>query len=207
MPRQHARGLWLREWFFTAGGLWPGMSGTEGTETATFAGGCFWCIEAVVSRIEGVERVVPGYCGGTTEDPTYEEVCSGTTGHAEVVEIEYDPSVIGFGELLEVFFAVHDPTSLNRQGPDVGTQYRSAVFYHDDSQREQVEAYIAELEADGVYDRPIVTEVAPREEFWEAEEYHWEYYEKNPEAAYCRVNITPKVEKVKDRFKDRVEAA
>ena len=171
-------------------------------EKATFAGGCFWCIEAPFKRVEGVESVTSGYMGGETENPTYEEVCSGTTGHAEAVRVIYDPEVVTYRELLEVFFALHDPTTRDREGPDVGSQYRSAVFYHDDEQREAVEGYIEELEGD-VYDG-IVTEVSPTEEFYEAEEYHQDYYESNPNQPYCRAHIPPKLEKVRERFPELV---
>ena len=171
-------------------------------EKATFAGGCFWCIEAPFKRVEGVESVTSGYIGGETENPTYEEVCSGTTGHAEAVRVVYDPEVVTYRELLEVFFALHDPTTRDREGPDVGSQYRSAVFYHDDEQREAVEEYIKELKGD-VYDG-IVTEVSPAEEFYEAEEYHQDYYESNPNQPYCRAHIPPKLEKVRERFPELV---
>jgi peptide-methionine (S)-S-oxide reductase len=179
---------------------------TDDTARATLAGGCFWCVEAPFKRIEGVSSVTSGYCGGEVDDPSYKQVCRGTTGHAEAVQIEYDPDVVGYADLLEVFFTVHDPTQLNRQGPDVGTQYRSAIFYHDDEQREIAEGFIDELEAAGVYDDDIVTEIAPLERFWEAEDYHQDYYEKNPNDAYCRVNLEPKLRKVKEKFGDRVEA-
>ncbi|MFP4189293.1 MAG: peptide-methionine (S)-S-oxide reductase MsrA [Halobacteriales archaeon] len=172
-------------------------------EKATFAGGCFWCIEAPFKRVEGVDSVTSGYIGGDTENPTYEEVCSGTTGHAEAVRVVYDPDVVTYRELLEVFFALHDPTTRDRQGPDIGSQYRSAVFYHDEEQREEVEAYIEELEGD-VYDG-IVTEVSPAEEFYEAEEYHQDYYEKNPNQPYCCAHIPPKLEKVRERFPELVD--
>jgi peptide-methionine (S)-S-oxide reductase len=167
-------------------------------QTATFAGGCFWCIEAPFEELVGVESVTSGYCGGHVENPTYREVCAETTGHAEAVQVEYDPDAVSYADLLEVFFAVHDPTTLNRQGPDVGTQYRSAVFYHDDDQRDQVTAYIEALESE--YDDDIVTEVEPLETFYEAEAHHQNYYEKNPGQGYCVVNVRPKVEKVRERF-------
>ncbi|WIV66853.1 peptide-methionine (S)-S-oxide reductase MsrA [Natrialbaceae archaeon AArc-T1-2] len=174
------------------------------TEIATFGGGCFWCIEAPFTELDGVESVTSGYAGGHVDDPTYREVCSGTTGHAEVVQVEYAPAEIGYDELLEVFFAVHDPTQLNRQGPDVGTQYRSIVLYHDDEQRELAQAYIEALEEDGGYDDEIVTELQPLEEFWRAEEYHQNYFEKNPRDAYCRMHAQPKVEKVRESFAEKV---
>ncbi|MDZ7688311.1 MAG: peptide-methionine (S)-S-oxide reductase MsrA [Halobacteriales archaeon] len=170
-------------------------------EEATFAGGCFWCVEAPFKRIDGVESVTSGYIGGDTEDPTYEEVCSGTTGHTEAVRIVYDPEVVSYRELLEVLFAIHNPTTLNRQGPDVGSQYRSAVFYHDKAQRDEVKEYIKKLEDEGVYDG-IVTEIssANEYEFYEAEEYHQDYYEKNPDQPYCATRIPPKLEKVEEKF-------
>ena len=173
------------------------------TETATFGGGCFWCTEAALEPLEGVARVTSGYAGGDTDDPTYEEVCSGSTGHAEVVQVEYDPDVIGYDELLEAFFVTHDPTQLNRQGPDVGSQYRSIVLYHDDEQRAVAEAYIEALDEE--YDDEVVTELVPLERFWEAEEYHQSYFEKNPDDAYCRIHAAPKVEKVRERFATKVE--
>ena len=173
------------------------------TATATFGGGCFWCVEAAFDELAGVESVTSGYAGGTTEDPTYEEVCSGTTGHAEVVRLAYDPDIVTYEDLLEVFFAVHDPTQLNRQGPDVGTQYRSIVLYEDDAQWELAEAYIEALDAE--YDDDVVTEVEPLEEFYEAEAYHQDYFEKNPDDAYCRFHARPKVEKVRERFRELTE--
>ncbi|MHC3439453.1 peptide-methionine (S)-S-oxide reductase MsrA [Natrialbaceae archaeon A-gly3] len=175
-------------------------------EQATFGGGCFWCVEAAFEPVEGVEDVTSGYAGGETEDPTYQEVCSGRTGHAEVVHLEYDPAVVTYEELLEVFFTVHDPTQLNRQGPDVGSQYRSAIFTHDDEQQEVAEAVIDDLEASGAYDDPIVTEVEPLEQFYEAEEYHQDYFAKNPNDAYCSIHAAPKVEKVRERFSELVES-
>ena len=174
-------------------------------ELATFGGGCFWCVEAVFEEVEGVESVTSGYAGGHVEDPTYEEVCRGSTGHAEVVQVAYDPDAVSYEELLEVFFAVHDPTTEDREGPDVGSQYRSAVYYHDETQRDAVEAYVDELESGGVYDG-IVTEIAPLETFYEAEEYHQDYYEKNPDQPYCAMQIPPKLEKVREKFADRVVA-
>ncbi|WP_435179824.1 peptide-methionine (S)-S-oxide reductase MsrA [Halorussus sp. AFM4] len=186
---------------------------TRDTETATLAGGCFWCTEAAFKELDGVREVTSGYAGGHVEDPTYEEVCSGETGHAEVVRVEYDPDALSYEDVLQVFFTVHDPTQLNRQGPDVGTQYRSAVFYHDDEQREAVERFIDELEAEGAYDEnEIVTEVEPFEEFYEADEYHQDYYEKvkagqgNTNQRYCQMQVEPKVEKVREKFKDKVKA-
>ncbi len=176
------------------------------TRTATFGGGCFWCTEAAFEEIAGVESVTSGYAGGDVEDPTYEQVCNGDTGHAEVVQVGYDPDVVSYDELLEVFFAVHDPTTLNKQGPDVGEQYRSAVFYHDESQREATEAFVDELEAAGAYGGDdIVTEISPLETFYEAEAYHQNYYEKNPSQGYCVVNVEPKVKKVREKFASKVQ--
>ncbi|QSG15458.1 peptide-methionine (S)-S-oxide reductase MsrA [Halapricum desulfuricans] len=169
------------------------------TETATLGGGCFWCIEAALKELRGVESVTSGYAGGDVPNPSYEAVCSGSTGHAEVVQVEYDPETISYLELLEVFFKVHDPTTKDRQGPDVGSQYRSIVLYHDDEQRRQVEGFIERLNEE-VYDGGIVTEVQPIETFYEAEEYHQDYYEKNPADGYCQVQIEPKVKKVREEF-------
>ncbi|WP_226012122.1 peptide-methionine (S)-S-oxide reductase MsrA [Halomicrobium salinisoli] len=172
------------------------------TETATVAGGCFWCTEAVFEEIEGVESVTSGYAGGHVEDPSYEAVCSGETGHAECVQVEYDPDVISYEDVLTVHFATHNPTTRDREGPDVGSQYRSAVFYHDDAQREAVEAFVDDLEAE--YDDPIVTEIEPLETFYPAEDYHQDYYENNPDQAYCTVNIDPKLSKLNDQFRELV---
>jgi len=169
------------------------------TETATFGGGCFWCIEAALKELRGVEEVTSGYAGGSTSNPTYREVCSGTTGHAEVVQVEYDPEEVSYLELLEVFFKIHDPTTKDRQGPDVGSQYRSIVLYHDDEQREQVEGFIERLNEE-VYEDQIVTEVEPLGRFYEAESKHQDYYEKNPADGYCQVQVKPKVKKVRKEF-------
>lgn len=174
---------------------------TREIETATLAGGCFWCVEAAFEELDGVREVTSGYAGGHVEDPTYEAVCTGETGHAEVVQVEYDPEVLVYEDLLQVFFTIHDPTQLNRQGPDVGTQYRSAIFYHDDGQRETAERFIEALEAEGAYDAgDIVTEVEPLDAFYEAEEYHQNYYEKNPNDQYCSIHAEPKVRKVREQF-------
>lgn len=170
------------------------------TESATLAGGCFWCTEAAFEELPGVESVTSGYCGGHVEDPTYEAVCSGETGHAEAVQVTYDPDVVDYERLLEVFFTIHDPTTVDRQGPDVGSQYRSAIFYHDERQREVAASFIEDLEASDAYEDPIVTELEPLETFYEAEEYHQDYYARNPEDAYCTFNARPKVEKVRERF-------
>ncbi|MFB6103319.1 MAG: peptide-methionine (S)-S-oxide reductase MsrA [Haloplanus sp.] len=175
---------------------------TDDRATATLAGGCFWCLEAPFQELDGVEAVTSGYCGGHVDDPTYEAVCSGTTGHAEAIQVTYDPDAVRYAELLEVFFALHDPTTVDRQGPDVGSQYRSAIFYHDDDQRATAEATIDRLRDD--YDDPIVTEVEPLETFYEAEPYHQDYYANNAERAYCQVQIRPKLRKVRETFADRV---
>jgi len=170
-------------------------------EKATFGGGCFWCIEAAFEELDGVESVTSGYAGGHTDDPTYKAVCSGRTGHAEVVQLEYDPELIGYDELLEVFFTIHDPTQLNRQGPDVGTQYRSIILAHDDEQERQARAYIEALAAE--YDDDVVTELEALETFYEAEQYHQNYFEKNPADAYCQFHAAPKVEKVREQFTEK----
>jgi peptide-methionine (S)-S-oxide reductase len=175
-------------------------------EQATLAGGCFWCLEAVYKELRGVERVVSGYAGGHVENPTYGQVCEGTTGHAEVVQITYDPDIVSYRELLEVFFTIHDPTTLNRQGGDVGTQYRSAVFHHSPEQREAAEQVVAEMEAARVWDSPIVTEVAPLTVFYPAEDYHQDYFERNPSQPYCRAVVAPKVSKFRKHFLERLRA-
>jgi peptide-methionine (S)-S-oxide reductase len=171
-------------------------------EVATFGGGCFWCVEAIFERVKGVESVESGYSGGFVKNPTYKQVTTGKTGHAEVVQIRFDPAVIGFTELLEIFFKTHDPTTLNRQGADVGTQYRSVVFYHNEAQRQQAEKVILELERAHIWKDPIVTRVEPFTAFYSAEEYHQEYFENNPNQGYCRVVIQPKVEKFEKTFQD-----
>ena len=175
-------------------------------ERATFGGGCFWCVEAAFKALEGAESVTSGYAGGHAEDPTYEEVCSGKTGHAEVVQIEYDPDELAYADLLEVFFTIHDPTTKDRQGPDVGSQYRSAIYAHDDEQLETARSFAEELENEGLYDG-IVTEIEPLETFYEAEEYHQDYFEKNPNDAYCTMHAAPKVEKVREKFGGEVTAS
>ncbi|MEK7646391.1 MAG: peptide-methionine (S)-S-oxide reductase MsrA [Patescibacteria group bacterium] len=168
--------------------------------TAVFGGGCFWCTEATFQMLKGVHKVTSGYAGGTTQNPTYEQVSSGTTGHAEVIKIDFDPSVISFSDLLTVFFNTHDPTTVNRQGADVGTQYRSAIFYSSPEQREVAEKLITELNSSKAYENPVVTEVAPLGEFYEAEEYHKDYYKNNSSQAYCQLVIAPKLEKMQKRF-------
>jgi peptide-methionine (S)-S-oxide reductase len=172
------------------------------TEAAVFGGGCFWCTEAVFLELRGVQAVMPGYAGGGTKNPTYEQVCGGMTGHAEVIRIEFDPGEIGFRDLLTVFFATHDPTTLNRQGNDVGTQYRSTILYADEDQRREAEAFIKELNESKAFGRPVVTTVEPLREFYEAEEYHRNYYAKNPYQAYCNSMIPPKLGKLQKNFKD-----
>ena len=172
---------------------------------ATFGSGCFWCTEAVFERLNGVHSVVSGYAGGAVENPTYEEVCNGTTGHAEVTQITYDPAVITFDELLEVFWKTHDPTTLNRQGNDVGPQYRSVIFYMDEEQKQLAEKYKEELDKSGAWDKPIVTEISPLTNYFEAEDYHQDYYKNNPNQGYCTFVIAPKVEKFEKVFKDKLK--
>jgi len=169
-------------------------------ELATFGGGCFWCIEPAFRVLRGVSKVESGYAGGHAPKPTYEEVCEGTTGHAEVVQIEFDPSVISYRDLLEVFFTLHDPTTKDRQGNDVGPQYRSVVLYHSEAQREEAERVIADLEREGVFGRSIVTELAPLDVFHVAEPYHQRYYERNPRQGYCQVVIAPKIAKFRKKY-------
>ncbi|MCS6832617.1 MAG: peptide-methionine (S)-S-oxide reductase MsrA, partial [Flammeovirgaceae bacterium] len=167
------------------------------TEVATFGAGCFWCVEAVFQRLKGVEKVVSGYSGGAIPNPTYEQVCTGTTGHAEVCQITFNPDQIRFEELLEVFWQTHDPTTLNRQGNDVGTQYRSVIFYHTPQQKEIAEKYKKSLDASGVFSKPIVTEISPFTAFYPAESYHQNYFNNNPYQPYCRFVVQPKVDKFK----------
>jgi peptide-methionine (S)-S-oxide reductase len=181
------------------------MHSDQDTEIATLAGGCFWCLEAVFNDLRGVERVDSGYAGGHTLNPTYQQVCAGTTGHAEVVQVAFDPKVVSFKEILEVFFTIHDPTTLNRQGADTGTQYRSAIFYHTPEQKTVAEQVMAELGAADLWDAPIVTEVAPLTTFYPAEEYHRQYYERNPGQGYCRAVIAPKVSKFRKQFLARLK--
>lgn len=177
----------------------------DAREVATLAGGCFWCLEAVYELLRGVEKIEPGYSGGHVPNPSYDQVCTGTTGHAEVVQVTFDPDVISFRELLDVFFTIHDPTTLNRQGMDVGTQYRSAIFYHSPEQEETAKQVIAQLEAEKLWDQPVVTEVTSFEVFYPAEEYHREYYRRNPSQGYCRAVIAPKVAKARKVFLDRLK--
>ncbi|HEV8354819.1 MAG TPA: peptide-methionine (S)-S-oxide reductase MsrA [bacterium] len=174
---------------------------------ATLAGGCFWCLEAVFDQLQGVTDVVSGYSGGARANPTYEQVCSGATGHAEVVQVTFDPAIVSFQEILEVFFTIHDPTQLNRQGGDVGTQYRSAIFYHTPEQKAAAEQVIQEFTAAKVWDAPIVTEVAPFAAFYPAEAYHQEYFQRNPYQPYCQVVVAPKVAKFRKKFLEKLKKA
>lgn len=186
------------------------MSGTKepegSTETATLASGCFWCAEAVFSIVKGVEKVEPGYTGGSKPNPTYEEVSMGTTGHVEAVQLSFDPKVISFMEILEIFFATHDPTTMNRQGPDVGTQYRSVIFYHNEKQKETAKSLIEEYTKEQIWDKPIVTQVVPYMTFYPAEEYHKNYFKRHPESAYCQQVITPKIAKLQQHFLSKLKA-
>jgi len=174
-------------------------------ETATLAGGCFWCLETVFNRLRGVESAVSGYMGGHTANPSYEAVCNGDTGHAEVVQVAFDPDLISYRDLLDVFFTLHDPTQLNRQGNDVGTQYRSAIFWHSPEQKAEAEAAIAELSASKQFAAPIVTEVSEATTFYPAEDYHQRYYEQNPHQPYCQFVVAPKVAKAQAKFADRLK--
>jgi peptide-methionine (S)-S-oxide reductase len=178
----------------------------SGSEIATLGGGCFWCLEAVFEQLQGVQRVESGYAGGIVAEPTYHQVCTGATGHAEVVQVTFDPAVISFREVLDIFFATHDPTTLNRQGPDFGTQYRSAVFYHSPEQKRIAEERIAELNAAKIWDRPIVTEVVPLQKFYPAEDYHQEYFRNNPGQPYCMAVVSPKVAKFRKQFADKLKS-
>ena len=174
------------------------------TEIAIFGAGCFWCVEAVFQELNGVIKVESGYMGGQTDNPTYREVCTGTTGHAEVTRITFDSAIISYEELLEVLWTTHDPTTLNRQGADAGTQYRSAIFYYSEAQKEKAERSKQEV-ATKIWDRPIVTEIVPAETYYPAEDYHQDYYANNPNAGYCRMVITPKVEKVREKFTNKLK--
>jgi len=182
------------------------MTATDrSTETATLGGGCFWCTEAVFSELQGVERVEPGYAGGTTVNPSYEQVCTGRTGHAEVVQVTFDPRVISYHDLLSIFFTVHDPTTLNRQGADVGTQYRSVVFYHDAAQKATAEAVVREVDATKIWRHQLVTQLVPFSAFYPAEEYHHDYFRRNPSGGYCQMVIAPKVAKFRAHYADRLK--
>ena len=177
----------------------------EGKEIATLAGGCFWCLEAVYDRLQGVESVESGYMGGQRPDPTYDAVCNGDTGHAEVVRVTFDPKVLSYRDLLEVFFVIHDPTTLNRQGNDVGSQYRSAIFYHTPQHKAEAEKIIRELKADKAFADPIVTEVVAAGEFYIAERYHQDYFQNNPNQPYCHYVVAPKVAKFREKFARRLK--
>lgn len=174
-------------------------------EVATFAAGCFWCVEAQYQQLEGVEKVESGYLGGHVENPTYKEVCGGNTGHAEACNIYYDPSKISYGELLAAFWVAHDPTTLNRQGNDVGTQYRSAIFYHNDEQKQKAEDYKKKLNEEKAYSNPVVTEISPYTTFYKAEDYHQDYYNQNPNQGYCQFVVKPKMDKFKKVFADKLK--
>jgi peptide-methionine (S)-S-oxide reductase len=182
------------------------METNQQGEVATLAGGCFWCLEAVFDDLRGVQSVESGYTGGEAPNPTYRQVCGGATGHAEVVQVTFNPQALSFRELLEVFFTIHDPTTLNRQGADVGTQYRSAIFYHSPEQKETAEKTIAELNAEGIWDAPIVTEVVPLKEFYVAEDYHQEYYAQNASQPYCQMVVAPKVAKFRQKFTEKLKS-
>lgn len=182
------------------------MMDNQNHGVATLAGGCFWCLEAVFLELRGVERIGSGYSGGQVPNPSYQQVCAGTTGHAEVVQITFDPTAISFRELLEVFFTIHDPTTPDRQGYDVGPQYRSAIFYHDPAQKTVAEEVIAELENEGIWKSPIITELEPFTEFYPAEEYHQQYFMKNSNQPYCQLIIEPKVAKVRERYMARLKS-
>ena len=181
-------------------------NGSSRTEVATLGGGCFWCLEAVYEELRGVEKVESGYSGGPAANPTYRQVSTGTTGHAEVVQVTFDPEVVSFREILAVFFTIHDPTTLNRQGADVGPQYRSAIFYHDEEQRRVAEEVISEIEAEGLWSDPVVTEVTPFEAFYVAEDYHQGYYRNNGYQPYSQVVIAPKVAKFRKQYLERLKA-
>ena len=181
------------------------MESNQNLEIATLGAGCFWCVEAVFDDLKGVEDVVSGYSGGEIENPTYREVCSGSTGHAEVIQIKFNPQEISFRDILRVFFTVHDPTTLNRQGGDVGTQYRSAIFYHSPEQKQIAHEVIEEITAERIYDNPIVTEVTEITNFYPAEDYHQEYFVNNPTQPYCAAVVAPKVRKFRDKFADRLK--
>lgn len=176
------------------------------TQTAVLGGGCFWCVEAAFNQLQGVQRVVSGYMGGRTQNPTYEQVCSGRTGHVEVAEITFDPEVISYEDILEVFFTMHDPTTLNRQGNDVGEQYRSVIFYRDEEQHETAKKVLAELTRERVFADPIVTTVEPASTFYPAEEYHQDYFKNHPYQPYCMFVVSPKVKKIREKFASRLKA-
>jgi len=178
------------------------MENDKKFEKTVLGGGCFWCLDAAFSRTKGVQEVVVGYAGGTVVNPTYDEVCGGSTGHAEVVEIHFDPTKITYEDILHIFFTIHDPTTLNRQGHDVGTQYRSVIFYLNDEQKEAAERVMKELEAEKIYEDTLVTQLLPLEKFYKAEDYHQHYFDKNPDQAYCQIVIQPKILKFRQKYKD-----
>jgi len=192
--------LFLLQLYLIAG---KGIVMSKNYEKATLGGGCFWCLEAVFENVKGVEDVISGYAGGHINNPTYEAVCSGTTGHAEVVQITYDPTIISFKDILEIFWKIHDPTTLNRQGADIGTQYRSVIFFHNEKQKEIAEESKAEAQKN--FTSPIVTEISPLQTFWKAEDYHQNYFKNNPNQGYCQVVVAPKVEKFQKTFKEWVK--
>ena len=177
----------------------------KNNEIATFAGGCFWCTEALFLEVKGVKKVVSGYIGGTIKNPTYKEVCTGTTGHAEAIQITFDPTLVAYEDLLEIFFGTHDPTTLNRQGADVGTQYRSEIFYYTTAQKEAAEHYIQLIEKEKLYSKPIVTKVSPASEFYAAEDYHQNYYNENSSQGYCQMVIAPKLEKLRKYYSSKLK--
>jgi peptide-methionine (S)-S-oxide reductase len=181
-------------------------NGSSRTEVATLGGGCFWCLEAVYQELRGVEKVESGYSGGDVPNPTYRQVCSETTGHAEVVQVTFDPDLVSYRDILEVYFTIHDPTTLNRQGADVGTQYRSVIFYHTEEQKRTAEEVISEIEAEGIWNNPIVTEVVPLDEFYVAEDYQQNYFRNNGFQPYCQVIIAPKVAKFRKQHLERLKA-
>lgn len=183
------------------------MTTSNNAQLATFGSGCFWCTEAIFLNVDGVTKVESGYSGGKVKNPTYKEICSGLTGHAEVIQVTYDPSKISYDELLEIFWMTHDPTTLNRQGADEGTQYRSVIFYHNDEQKKLALSYLKKLEQEKVFDDPIVTEISPMTVFYKAEDYHQNYYNLNSSAPYCSYVITPKLEKFKKVFKTKLKKA
>ena len=191
----------------TNASLPPQTNHQTSTETATLAGGCFWCLETVYAELRGVEQVVSGYTGGHVEKPSYEQVCTGRTGHAEAVQVTFDPRQISYRDLLDVFFTIHDPTTLNRQGADVGTQYRSAIFYHSPEQQRTAQEVMDEVNRSGVWGKPLVTQLVPLEAFYPAEAYHQRYFERNPYQPYCQVVIAPKVAKVRHKYLERLKRA
>ncbi len=178
------------------------MQTNKKLEKATLGGGCFWCLEAVYQRVKGVEKVVSGYAGGHVKNPTYEQVCSDTTGHAEVVQITFDPQIISYEDILNIFWQIHDPTQLNRQGNDIGTQYRSVIFYHSEEQKQKAQLSKQNLEDEGIFSKTIVTEIVPLTNFYPAEQYHQNYFNNNPSQAYCQLVIAPKVKKFKKNFSE-----